>query len=45
LYNNGEYTKTVVTLGDVSLSHAEVTSGLSNSQKIALFNINMRDKA
>jgi multidrug efflux pump subunit AcrA (membrane-fusion protein) len=45
LYNSGEYTKTVVTLGDVSLSHAEVTSGLSNSQKIALFNINMRDKA
>lgn len=36
VYQNGEYVNTPVTLGQVSLSHVQVTSGLSIGQKIAL---------
>jgi len=36
LYKNGDYIHTPVTLGQVSLSHVEVTSGLEVGQQIAL---------
>ncbi|MGJ8694002.1 MAG: efflux RND transporter periplasmic adaptor subunit [Thalassotalea sp.] len=36
LYQNGAYVQSKVTLGQVSLSHVEITSGLQAGQKIAL---------
>ncbi|NQZ20916.1 MAG: efflux RND transporter periplasmic adaptor subunit [Colwellia sp.] len=36
LYENGHYKPTPVTLGQVSLSHVEILSGLHEGQKIAL---------
>jgi multidrug efflux pump subunit AcrA (membrane-fusion protein) len=38
LYENGSYKSTPVTLGQASLSHVEVLSGLKNGQKISLTN-------
>jgi multidrug efflux pump subunit AcrA (membrane-fusion protein) len=38
LYENGEYTSIPVTLGQASLSHVEILSGLKEGQKIALTN-------
>ncbi len=36
VYENGEYIETQVTLGQTSLSHVEVLSGLSTGQRISL---------
>jgi multidrug efflux pump subunit AcrA (membrane-fusion protein) len=38
LYNNGDYKITPVTLGQASLSHVEILSGLKVGQKISLTN-------
>ncbi|MBA6263971.1 MAG: efflux RND transporter periplasmic adaptor subunit [Colwellia sp.] len=38
LYKNGDYISTPVTLGQASLSHVEILSGLKEGQKIALTN-------
>lgn len=38
VYENGNYTSTPVTLGQASLSHVEILSGLKEGQKIALTN-------
>ncbi|WDE08626.1 HlyD family efflux transporter periplasmic adaptor subunit [Thalassomonas viridans] len=39
LFNNGEYYRQYVTLGQSSLSHVEVMSGLAENQQIALIKV------
>jgi multidrug efflux pump subunit AcrA (membrane-fusion protein) len=38
LYHNNEYKMTAVTLGQMSLSHVEILSGLKEGQEISLIN-------
>lgn len=38
IYENGDFIETPVTLGQSSLSHVEITDGLSSGQKISLTN-------